>query len=154
MEPYTELVRVPCRRQVRPRGFRQRWFLQHDCPDLLQARARGSRGVRNPTGERGTQSDGSDYPAHTVAEKTVEMVPVTTCRVVSDVVRIKVPRLVFRTVPKTLVYKKAVASCEEIPVTVYQPVFKMVPAVEPSPQGMPSSQAAKIPSNQSDMIAD
>ena len=51
----------------------------------------------------------------TVAEQRVEKVPVTTCRMVSETVRVRVPRLVFRCVPKTLVYKTAVLTCEEIP---------------------------------------
>jgi hypothetical protein len=80
------------------------------------------------------------------------MVPVTTCRVESDVVRIRVPRLVFRSEPKTLQYKKAVLTCEEIPVTVYRPVLKMVPAVESSPQAMPTEQAPTSSSDQTDMI--
>ena len=42
--------------------------------------------------------------------------------------------------PTTLVYKRAVLTCEEIPVTVYRPVVKMVPVVQPSPQVMPTSQ--------------
>jgi hypothetical protein len=154
MEPYTEQVRVPCGAKCGHVGsasggscntiartcYRRVPVVREVCETQLISEVRSQM---VPT-----------IRAHTVAEKTVEMVPVTTCRVVSDVVRIKVPRLVFRTVPKTLVYKKAVASCEEIPVTVYQPVFKMVPVVEPSPQRMPSSQAATIPSNQTEIIGD
>jgi hypothetical protein len=90
----------------------------------------------------------------TVTEQKIERVPVTTCRIVNDVVRIKVPRLVFQYEPKTLVYKTAVLTCEEFPVTVYRPVVKMVPVVEPSPQALPSSQAVASPSKQAEMIGD
>ncbi len=76
-----------------------------------------------------------------VAEQRLERVPVTTCRLESETVRVRVPRLVFKCVPKTLVYKTAVLSCEEIPVTVYRPVVKMVPVVEPSSQLTPSLQS-------------
>lgn len=76
----------------------------------------------------------------TVTEQTLQKVPVTTCRTVNEVVRVRVPRLVFRSEPKTVVYKKAVLSCSEIPVTVYRPVLRMVPMVEASGQSMPSSQ--------------
>ena len=58
----------------------------------------------------------------------------TTCRMVNEVVRVQVPRLVFRSEPKTVVYKTAVLTCKEIPVTVYRPVVKMVPVVVPSLQ--------------------
>jgi hypothetical protein len=90
----------------------------------------------------------------TVAEQKVERVPVTSCRIVNDVVRIKVPRLVFRYEPKTFVYKTAVLTCEEIPVTVYRPVVKMVPVVEPSPQAMPTSQASANASDQAGLSSD
>jgi hypothetical protein len=90
----------------------------------------------------------------TIAEQKVEKVPVTTCRTVNQVVRIKVPRLVFRCEPKTLVYKTAVLSCQEIPVTVYRPVVKMVPVVEASPQAMPSSQVGASPSRQASQSGD
>jgi hypothetical protein len=59
---------------------------------------------------------------------------------VNEVVRIRVPRLVVECEPTTLVYKRAVLTCEEIPVTVYRPVVKVVPVVQPCPQIMPSSQ--------------
>jgi hypothetical protein len=72
-----------------------------------------------------------------VPEQRIERVPVTVCRMVNDVVTIRVPRLVVKYEPKTLVYKKAVLTCEEIPVTVYRPVVKMVPVVGPSPQCAP-----------------
>ncbi len=84
----------------------------------------------------------------TVTEQTVEKVPVTICRMVNQQVRVKVPRLVFRCVPKTLVYKTAVLTCEQIPVTVQRPVVRMVPVVEPSPQAMPTSQEGAGPSGQ------
>jgi hypothetical protein len=68
---------------------------------------------------------------------------------VNETIRVRVPRLVFRCVPKTLVYKTAVLTCEEIPVTVYRPVVKMVPVVVPSSQVMPTAQAgAATPSAQ------
>jgi hypothetical protein len=69
-----------------------------------------------------------------VPEQRVETYPVTVCRMINDTVRVRVPRLVFSSKPKTLVYKKAVLSCDEIPVTVYKPVMKMVPVVSPSLQ--------------------
>jgi hypothetical protein len=75
-----------------------------------------------------------------VAEEKLEKVPVTKRKTVEEVVRIKVPRLVFRHEPKTFVYRTAVLSCQEIPVTVYRPEMKMVPVVEPGAQGLPSSQ--------------
>ncbi len=79
----------------------------------------------------------------TVTEQKLQKVPVTTCRTVNEVVRVKVPRLVFRSEPKTVVYKKAVLSCTEIPVTVYRPVVRMVPVIEPSLQSMPSLQGGE-----------
>jgi hypothetical protein len=75
-----------------------------------------------------------------VPEQVIEKVPVTTCRMVNEVVRIRVPRLVMKCEPETLVYKQAVLTCEEIPVTVYRPVVKMVPVAQASPQVMPTSQ--------------
>jgi YTV len=91
-----------------------------------------------------------------VSEQRLEQVPLTTCRLVNQTIRVRVPRLVFKCVPKTLVYKTAVLSCEEIPVTVYRPVVKMVPVVVPSSQLLtPSSQSgtvetkAELPSLQS-----
>jgi hypothetical protein len=148
LQPYTELVRAPCGARCghvgSPAG--------DSCNTIARTCYRRVPVVHEVTetqlkSEVRTQMVPT-VRAHTVAEKTVEMVPVTTCRVESDVVRIKVPRLVFRTEPKTLVYKKAVLSCEEIPVTVYRPVVKMVPVVEPSPQALPTSQADASPSNQ------
>jgi hypothetical protein len=81
-----------------------------------------------------------------VAEQRVEKVPVTVCRMVNEVVSIRVPRLVVKCEPKTLVYKRAVLTCEEIPVTVYRPVVRMVPAIVPSPQVMPTSQGKETTS--------
>jgi hypothetical protein len=78
-------------------------------------------------------------------EQRVEKVPVTVCRMVNQVVRVQVPRLVFRNEPKTVVYKTAVLTCTEVPVTVYRPVTKTVPIVEPSPQAIPSSQGGVSP---------
>src|SRR2546423_385603 len=76
-----------------------------------------------------------------VSEQRVEKVSMTTCRMVNETVRVRVPRLVFQCVPKTLVYKTAVLTCEEIPVTVYRPMVKMVPVILPSSQAMPTSQS-------------
>lgn len=87
-----------------------------------------------------------------VTEQRIDKVPVTICRMVNQEVRVKVPRLVFRCVPKTLVYKTAVVTCEEIPVTVYRPVVKMVPVVGPSPQLMPTSQDAASTSGTTGVI--
>jgi hypothetical protein len=75
-----------------------------------------------------------------VPEQKVEKIPATICRMVPEQVRVRVPRLVVKCEPETLVYKQAVLTCEEIPVTVYRPVVKMVPVVQPSPQVMPTSQ--------------
>jgi hypothetical protein len=75
-----------------------------------------------------------------VTEQRVETCPVPVVRMVNETVRVRVPRMVIRCVPKTLVYKKAVLSCEEIPVTVYRPVVKMVPVAAPSPQAVPTPQ--------------
>ena len=69
-----------------------------------------------------------------VPEQRIEKYPVTVCRMINETVRVRVPRLVFSCKPKTLVYKTAVLSCEEIPVTVYRPVMKMVPVVSPTLQ--------------------
>ena len=69
-----------------------------------------------------------------VPEQRIEKYPVTVCRMVNETVRVRVPRLVFSCKPKTLVYKTAVLSCDEIPVTVYRPVMKMVPVVSPTLQ--------------------
>jgi hypothetical protein len=90
----------------------------------------------------------------TVAEQKIEKVPVTTRRTVEQVVRIKVPRLVFRNEPKTLVYRTAVLSCQEIPVTVYRPVAKMVPVAEPSEQALPTSQVHADESEQAEISDD
>jgi hypothetical protein len=90
-----------------------------------------------------------------VAEQRVEKVPVTTSSTVNEVFRTKVPRLVFRNEPKTLVYKTAVVTCQEIPVTVYRPVVKMVPVVEATPQALPTSQGgAASPSEQVGLSGD
>jgi hypothetical protein len=75
-----------------------------------------------------------------VTEQRVEKVPVTKCRMLNEVVRVRVPRLVVNCEPQTLVYKKAVVTCEEIPVMVYRPVVKMVPVVQSSSQVMSTSQ--------------
>ena len=53
---------------------------------------------------------------------------------VNEVVRIRVPRLVVKCEPTTLVYKRAVLTCEEIPVTVYRPVVKWFPWSNPVPR--------------------
>jgi hypothetical protein len=84
----------------------------------------------------------------TVSEQQIQKVPVTTSRLEEQVVRFRVPKLVFRQVPKKLVYKTAVLNCQEIPVTVYQAVTKMVPVVEPSPQVTPAPQRGEISSDQ------
>jgi len=83
-----------------------------------------------------------------VPEQRFETYPVTVVRMVNETVRIRVPRMVVRCVPRTLVYKTAVLSCEEIPVTVYRPVVKMVPVVAPSLQAVPTPQAGPVPSGQ------
>jgi hypothetical protein len=75
-----------------------------------------------------------------VPERRIEPCPVTVVRMVNDTVRVRVPRMVFRCVPRTLVYRKAVLTCEEIPVTVYRPVVRMVPVVAPGPQAVPTPQ--------------
>jgi hypothetical protein len=75
-----------------------------------------------------------------VPEQRIEPCPVTVVRMVNDTVRVRVPRMVVRCVPKTLVYRKAVLTCDEIPVTVYRPVVKMVPVVSPCPQAVPTPQ--------------
>lgn len=85
---------------------------------------------------------------HMVPEQRVEKYPVTVARMVNETVRVRVPRMVTRCVPKTLVYKTAVVTCEEIPVTVYRPVVKMVPVVAPCPQAVPTPQAIPAPSGQ------
>jgi hypothetical protein len=83
-----------------------------------------------------------------VTEQRFEKYPVTVVRMVNQTVRVRVPRMVVRCEPKTLVYKTAVLSCEEIPVTVYRPVVKMVPVVAPSPQVVPTPQEGPAPSGQ------
>jgi len=81
-----------------------------------------------------------------VPEQRIEKYPVTICRMVNETVRVRVPRLVFSCKPKTLVYKTAVLSCDEIPVTVYRPVMKMVPVVAPSLQtGAPGVEVGSTP---------
>ncbi len=90
-----------------------------------------------------------------VPEQRIEKVPMTVCRMVNDVVRFRVPRLVMKCEPTTLVYKRAVLTCEEIPVTVYRPVMKMVPVIEASPQNMPSSQGSEtvtVPTGPTDLV--
>src|SRR4051812_19044142 len=74
-----------------------------------------------------------------VPEQVVERVPMTVCHLEHDVITIKVPRQVIKHEPKVLVYKKAVMTVEEYPVTVYRPVVKRVPVVGPSSQS-PSGQ--------------
>jgi hypothetical protein len=154
LQPYTELVRVPCGPKCGHVGS----AAGGSCNTIARTCYRRVPVVRevvetHAVSEVHTQMVPT-VRAHTVAEKQVEMVPVTTCRVESDVVRVRVPRLVFRSEPKTLQYSKAVLTCEEIPVTVYRPVLKIVPAVESSPQSMPTAQARTSPSNQSGMIDD
>lgn len=83
-----------------------------------------------------------------VPEKRIEPCPVTVVRMVNDTVRVRVPRMVVRCVPKTLVYKKAVLTCDEIPVTVYRPVVKMVPVVAPCPQAVPTPQGGPAATGQ------
>ena len=50
-----------------------------------------------------------------VPEQRIENVPVTVCRRVNEVVRFRVPKLVTKCEPTTVVYKRAVLTCEEIP---------------------------------------
>ena len=75
-----------------------------------------------------------------VPEQVIERVPMTVCHLEHDVITIKVPRLVVKREPKVLIYKKAVMTVEEYPVTLYRPVVKRVPVVGPSPQ-FPSGQS-------------
>lgn len=83
-----------------------------------------------------------------VPEQRFEKYPVTVVRMVNDTGRVRVPRMVTRRMPKTLVYKTAVVTCEDIPVTVYRPVSKMVPVVAPCPQAVPAPQGIPEPSGQ------
>jgi hypothetical protein len=84
----------------------------------------------------------------TVPEQRFEKYPVTVVRMVNETIRVRVPRMVFRCVPKTLVYRTAVLTCEEIPVTVYRPVVKMVPVVAPCPQAGPTPQGGPAAAGQ------
>ena len=81
-----------------------------------------------------------------VTEQKTEQVPVTVCRMVNQVIHVKVPRMVIHCEPKQQVYKTAVVTCEEVPVTVYRPVTRMVPVVVPSAQSLPSAQRLPGPS--------
>ena len=73
---------------------------------------------------------------HMVTEQKTEQVPVTVCRMVNQVIYVKVPRMVIHCEPKQLIYKTAVLTCEEVPVTVYRPVTRMVPVVFSSGQSL------------------
>jgi hypothetical protein len=84
-----------------------------------------------------------------VTEQKTEQVPVTVCRMVNQLIYVKVPRMVVHCEPKQLIYKTAVMTCEEVPVTVYRPVTRMVPVVFSSAQSLPSAQSSLGPSGQS-----
>ena len=75
---------------------------------------------------------------HMVTEQKTEIVPVTVCRMVNQLIYVKVPRMVIHCEPKQLIYKTAVLSCEEVPVTVYRPVTRMVPVVFSTPRHSPA----------------
>jgi hypothetical protein len=152
LKPYTELVTVPVKTRCGHCGHSG-----GGCTCMTLARTCYKRVpvVREVTETcMVTEIQSQMVPVvhwRTISEQRVEKVPVTTCRMVSESVRVRVPRLVFKCVPRTLVYKTAVLSCEEIPVTVYRPVVKMVPVVLPSSQVMPTSQGgAASPSAQAE----
>jgi YTV len=83
---------------------------------------------------------------------------ITKCRMVQEVVTQKVPCVTWVCVPKTVTKQIPHKVCEQVAVTCYKPVKRMVPctyaaapAVEavPSMQSAPSSQSAPAPSKQS-----
>jgi len=139
--PFTELVTVPVKTKCSRCGHSEGGCT---CQTVARTCYRRVPVVREVTETRMiTEVQTQQVPVvhwRMVAEQRVEKVPMTICRMVNEVVRIRVPRLVVKCEPTTLVYKRAVLTCEEIPVTVYRPVVKMVPVVEPSPQVMPTSQ--------------
>lgn len=79
--------------------------------------------------------------------KTVN-VPIVSCRMVSEVVNVKVPVTTFRCVPKEVTRQIPYPVCENVTVTCYRPVTRMVPcAPAATPQAAPSGQSS--PSKQS-----
>jgi hypothetical protein len=72
---------------------------------------------------------------------------VTKCRMVQEVVTQKVPCVTWTCVPKTVTKQIPHRVCEQVAVTRYKPVSRMVPCVyAPAPTVAPSTQAA--PSSQ------
>jgi hypothetical protein len=154
LKPYTELITVPAKTRCGECGHAAGGCT---CKTVARTCYKRVPVVREVTETHMVSEIQTQMVPETrwrmVAEQRVEQVPVTTCRLVPHTVRVKVPRLVSKCVPKTLVYKKAVLTCEEIPVIVYRPVLKMVPVIEASPQAIPSSQGVTVPSGQAGAMA-
>lgn len=73
--------------------------------------------------------------------KTVN-VPIVSCRMVSEVVNVKIPVTTFRCVPKQVTRQIPYPVCENVTVTCYRPVTRMVPvAPAATPQAAPSGQS-------------
>lgn len=135
LKPYTELVTVPVKAKCGVCGHKSGGCT---CQTLARTCYKCIPVVREVTETHMvTEVQTRMVPVvhwRLVPEQRIEKYPVTVCRMVNETVRVRVPRLVFSCKPKTLVYKTAVLSCEEIPVTVYRPVMKMVPVVSPTLQ--------------------
>ena len=141
LRPFTELVTVPVKTKCSRCGHTEGGCTCQTVARTCYKRVPLVREV--PETHMVTEVQNQIVPVvhwRMVTEQRIEKVPVTICRMVNEVVRIRVPRLVVECEPTTLIYKRAVLTCEEIPVTVYRPVVKMVPVVQPCPQIMPSSQ--------------
>jgi hypothetical protein len=90
---------------------------------------------------------------HYVQEVVNDVRRVTKCRMVQEVVNEKVPCTTWVCVPKTITKQIPHRVCEQVAVTCYKPVSRMVPCTyaaapvptsqaAPSSQGVPSGQAA------------
>ena len=93
-----------------------------------------------------------------VQEVVNETRKITKCRMVQEVVTQKVPCVTWTCVPKTVTKQIPHRVCEQVAVTCYRKVSRMVPctyetvsapAVVPSMQAAPSGQTAPAPSMQS-----
>jgi YTV len=149
LQPYTELITVPVKDRCGHAGHAGGCST---CQTVARTCYRRVPVVREVTETcMVTEVQNEMVPVvrwRMVPEQRIEKYPVTAVRMVNETVRVRVPRMVFRCVPKTLVYKTAVLTCEEIPVTVYRPVVKMVPVVSPSPQAVPTPQGVPAASGQ------
>ena len=90
-----------------------------------------------------------------VQEVVNDVQKITKCRMVQEVVNEKVPCVTWTCVPKTITKQIPHRVCEQVAVTCYKPVTRMVPCAAVAPVGYasapavaPSIQAAPAPSSQ------